>query len=265
MNSLSLVLQCLNESEFIGDCLRATLPYVQQSVVIDQGSTDGTLEILANEFPDVRVIHADGNFLTRGEKYFRDLAIHLCESQWLMLIDCDEILSDGWRDEVDTFLKIRGHDYGMVNIDYFQMVASAEFHTPNSPLPNERPFLVRKHPGLRASESLNGTKCHSSYRSTIQPDAVGQLPPSVACFHVGYCKTDLTKRFLRNIERCDWSSDPETNRGHRMKALFNPLQFLPDCIPSQIPHLLLPSALRVKKWICTYDAASRRITERIKA
>lgn len=261
MNSISLVMLVLNEAEFIADSLRSVLPYVNQAIVIDQGSTDGTLDIL-KQFPSVEVIQTHDNFLTKGEKYFRDAAVQMCNSDWLMIIDADEILSDGWFDEVETFLRIRGRDVGMVLIDYWQLVGSADFHTPDSPLPNERPFLIRKHDRLVASESGNGTKCHCSYRPKINPQVVGRLTSGAMCLHLGYAKTDLTARFERNIERGDWTQSESKKLQYLKMAVENPLQFLPSCIPSRIEKATLPACLRESKWKCDYDPVAKRITGR---
>lgn len=257
--TISLVMHCLNEAEFIGDSLRSVLPFVDEAIVIDQGSTDGTLDIL-KRFPSVHVIQTTDTFLTHGEKYFRDLAVYICFSDWLMIIDADEIMSPGWNSITRAFLGQHGHSIGMVMVDYYQMIGSSDFHTPDSPLPNHRPFLVRMHVGLKGSESLNGTQCHSSYRPFISPDVVAQLPTSVACFHMGYAKTDMTARFARNIERGDFSGAAPEPLLHTAKT--DPLSLLPPCIPRQVDPALIPNCLRKSKWKCDYDPVTRRIKSR---
>lgn len=262
--TISLVMQCLNEAEFIGDALAATVPFVDEAVVIDQGSTDGTLDIL-KRFRNVRVVRSAGTFLTRGEKYYRDLAIQLCTSDWLMLLDADEIMSPGWSIIARGFLSEHKGKVGMALADYYQMVGSPDFHTPDSPLPNERPILVRRHPRLQATESLNETKCHCSYAPFIEPKNILRLPSSMAIFHLGYCKTDLATRFERNIERGDWERTEAGKLALLKRAVEDPISLLQNCVPSRIPIELLPECLRISKWRCDYDAAAQRITSRVPA
>lgn len=259
--TISLVIQCLNEAEFIGDALATTVPFVDEVVVIDQGSTDGTLDIL-KRFPKVCEVRSDGTFLTRGEKYYRDLAIQLCTSDWLMMIDADEIMSPEWHIIARGFLSEHKDEFGMVLIDYYQMVGSVDFHTHDSPLPNERPMFIRRHPRLQATESLNGTMCHCNYTAHIEPKEFARLPPSAAVFHMGYCKSDLATRFERNIERGDWDRTEAGKLALLKRAVEDPLSLLQNCVPSRISPALLPECMRVSKWKCEYDAVAQRITKR---
>jgi glycosyltransferase involved in cell wall biosynthesis len=246
MNSISLVMLVLDEAEFIQQSLESVVPFVHEAIVIDQGSTDGTVDIIRKHFPSVRIVQVEGNFITRGEKYFRDLAAQLCNSEWMMIIDADEILSPDWFWVLEPWLADRGEQCGMVLIDYWQMIGSFNFHTPDSPLPNERPFLVKKHSALRGSVSCNGTACHSSYRDSIAPNAIARLPEEIACFHLGYAKRDLVKRFERNILRGDWTKDATEMAILLSKVKSDPRQFLPAAIPATPECLrLMPAWMRL--------------------
>lgn len=264
-NSISLILNALNEEEFIGDCLRAAAPYVDECIVIDHGSTDQTIDI-ALSIPGVMVRKTGGhNFLTLGEKYFRDLQVSLCHSTWLMVIDADEIMSDGWHARTKAIMETEGDAYGMLNVDYWQMVGSYEYHTPDSPLPNLRPTFIRKHPGLQGTTSLNGTRCHSHFVPFIYPPRTLHLPSEIACFHLGYMKKDMVQRFDRNIERGDWGTSAEVMRQHRAEVQKDFCRRLPEAVPSRLQPAQYPSCMRErldKVYEVDYDTDSRRIISR---
>jgi GT2 family glycosyltransferase len=61
---IGVVIPVFNRKQFTRDCIESlqqqTRP-VQLIVVVDDGSTDGTSEMLKNEFPDVVVLKGDGN------------------------------------------------------------------------------------------------------------------------------------------------------------------------------------------------------------
>ena len=66
--TVSVIIPVRNEAKRIRQCiegiLKQTVP-VQEIIVIDSGSTDGTLEILA-EFPEVDVVEIDGSTFNHG-------------------------------------------------------------------------------------------------------------------------------------------------------------------------------------------------------
>src|SRR5258705_1835881 len=63
-NSIYIIIPVHNRKEFTRNCLysleRQTRP-CHQIIVVDDGSTDGTSEMLAKEFPGVIVLSGDGS------------------------------------------------------------------------------------------------------------------------------------------------------------------------------------------------------------
>jgi len=88
---ISAFLICQDEERFIERCIRS-LAVCAEIVVVDSGSTDGTLEILARltaeGFPIV--IHREAWRGYGGQKQF---ALEQCTQPWCLSIDADERLS----------------------------------------------------------------------------------------------------------------------------------------------------------------------------
>jgi GT2 family glycosyltransferase len=62
--SVYVIIPVHNRKEFTRDCLNSLQRQTvsgHQIIVVDDGSTDGTKEMLANEFPDVVVLPGNGN------------------------------------------------------------------------------------------------------------------------------------------------------------------------------------------------------------
>lgn len=261
---------CLNEAEYIDAAIRSVAPGLDQLIVIDQGSTDGTREILhylSCEF-DFPVIDTHGQtFLTRGEQFFRNLEIDLCFTEWCMITDGDEILGDGWEKVVREFLDSCGDMYGAIRGNYWQMIGTSGYHTPDSPLTPEggmRPLFFRMSDSLHAGDPMAGTKCHTSITG-INPPQVANL--NVDLWHMGYCKSDMTARFTRNISRGDWTALKENEdalkAGYLETARTNPVSFLPECVPvSESVKARMPASIRTPKFTCAYDVTTKRITGR---
>src|SRR5260221_7235562 len=76
-----IVIPVHNRKKFTRDCLRSLQRQTvagHRTIVVDDGSTDGTAEMLRSEFPDVIVLQGDGNL-------FCTAAINLCITRALLL------------------------------------------------------------------------------------------------------------------------------------------------------------------------------------
>ena len=122
IENLSAYIICKNESGWIEPCIRS-LAACGEIVVVDSGSTDGTLEIIgslaAEGFP-IRLFERGWP----GYSAQKQFALDQCTRQWCLCIDADERLSDELasllptylsRDDIDGWeLHLRSyiHDYG---------------------------------------------------------------------------------------------------------------------------------------------------------
>ncbi|MFZ4764207.1 MAG: glycosyltransferase family 2 protein [Roseimicrobium sp.] len=94
---LSLAVVSCNEEANIARCLQSAAGLVEETIVIDSGSTDCTKEI-ATSFGAV-VRHQDW----LGHSRQKAVALSHCTQPWVLILDCDEELSPELRREIEAF------------------------------------------------------------------------------------------------------------------------------------------------------------------
>ena len=85
---VSAVIICRDERDLIGECLES-VGFCAEIVVVDSGSTDGTLEIVegyrTKGYP-IRLLHQDWLGYARQKQF----ALELASQPWCLVIDADE-------------------------------------------------------------------------------------------------------------------------------------------------------------------------------
>lgn len=94
-------------------CL-ASLAWCDEIVVVDSGSTDGTLEMCSRH--GCRVLHRDWSGYVEQKAY----GLSLCSQPWILNLDADEEVSPELRDEIQTIL--RRNVEGSVREDGFELL-----------------------------------------------------------------------------------------------------------------------------------------------
>lgn len=105
VTDLSIVLVCWNNKEYLLPCLRSlysTLMYSSFDVmVVDNGSTDGTIQALENEFPQVRVICNTENV---GLARASNQGILETDGRYVLLLNNDTLVNGCALDAMVEFL-----------------------------------------------------------------------------------------------------------------------------------------------------------------
>ncbi len=94
---LSVFIISFNAERKIEACLKS-IQWVDEIIVVDSESTDKTSEL---------VKAYNGKFSSRPFINFSDQknhAMHLCNGDWLLSIDCDEIVTDALREEIQCLI-----------------------------------------------------------------------------------------------------------------------------------------------------------------
>jgi len=92
MSKISIIIPTYNSNNFIKPCLDSVFSQNYQDIeviVIDNGSKDGTVELVSNSYPQVVLIK---NKVNLGACKARNQGINISKGEWIIAMDCDIML-----------------------------------------------------------------------------------------------------------------------------------------------------------------------------
>ncbi|MEK6373683.1 MAG: glycosyltransferase family 2 protein [Acidobacteriota bacterium] len=92
---VTAIIHVLNEIEYAEDCIRS-VEWADEIYVMDSFSTDGTVEMIRERFPRVRLEQREYLGAASTKNYAIDRAAH----DWIFIIDADERVTPKLRDEI---------------------------------------------------------------------------------------------------------------------------------------------------------------------
>ena len=101
---LSISIVSFNEEANLRRCLNSAADLAEEIIVVDSGSTDKTCEV-AREF-GARVQHQ----AWLGHRDQKGVALALCTRPWVLVLDCDEVVSPELRTAILCFFEKGGHE-----------------------------------------------------------------------------------------------------------------------------------------------------------
>jgi glycosyltransferase involved in cell wall biosynthesis len=143
---VSAIITTLNEREYIEDCIRS-VEWADEIYLIDSFSTDGTMDLIREKFPRVRLEQREYLGAASQKNYAIDRAKH----DWIFYIDADERVTPELRQELQATLagdpKYWGYSIGRRNFMLGQEVrysglqrdrVTRLFHRKHARYPNRR-------------------------------------------------------------------------------------------------------------------------------
>ncbi len=103
MTRLSVTLATLNAAAHLDACLRA-VAWADEIVVVDDGSTDGTVELARRYTDRIAVRPSHGNFHAN-----KNLAIDMASGEWIFSLDADELVPPELGEEIRTVIRATPH------------------------------------------------------------------------------------------------------------------------------------------------------------
>ena len=183
--TVALCMIVKNEESYLCDCLKSVVDLVDEIVVVDTGSDDGTLEILRDFDIEAHRFPWANNFAAA-----RNEALKHASCDWIFQIDADERLLPESRDELKTALKNKKVTSISVLID--------------SPKSDGKGHISRAH---RLFRNVPGISYSGRIHEQISP-SVAKLnghegESNIRLQHLGYCKEEVeTYSYLqKSVER----------------------------------------------------------------
>lgn len=103
---ISFVIVSLNTCDYLENCLESLLTSIGQSlqfeiIVVDNGSTDSTIEMLTNGFPQVKILNYETNL---GYTKAMNLGLKMCKGDFLVQLNPDVIIYPGTFQKIISYL-----------------------------------------------------------------------------------------------------------------------------------------------------------------
>lgn len=170
--TVTLCLIVRNETAYLRGCVESARDIVDQVVIVDTGSTDGTVDMgwqLADAFCEVPF---DGDFSAA-----RNEALVRAEGDWVLFLDADERMIDGEAQKLVAHLKEVDPDVLGLRLLRYNFFATGGFYT------GRELKVFRNVPEVEYRRKIN-----ESVAASIA-DAGGRVEPApVVMNHFGHCR-----------------------------------------------------------------------------
>jgi glycosyltransferase involved in cell wall biosynthesis len=127
---VTVVVPVRAEAALMAGCL-GRLNRFERVVVVDSGSTDGTVEIAKDHGAEVVDFRWDGRFPKKRNWFLRNIAV---STPWVFFLDADELVDDRFCNELERVLPSTAHVGFWLNYDRWFLGRRLRFGEPNRKL-----------------------------------------------------------------------------------------------------------------------------------
>jgi len=141
MAEVSIIILSWNTKDILSECLDAVKQYCDgtdyEVIVVDNGSTDGSQDMILSRYPQVRLIQNKEN---SGFAKANNLAMKTCDSSLMLLLNSDALLTEG---SLQSLVELAHHQSRAGIIGALLTNPDGSFQASHSPFPNLRQeFLI---------------------------------------------------------------------------------------------------------------------------
>lgn len=262
---IALLICAKNEEEFLPLCLATAAPFVQEIVIVNNASTDGTAKVISEAIRQygAKAVYMADDFDAKCEFNVRNESLkHVSKDMdWILALDADQLLSDGWQGHIRALA--RQPQVQCIAVNYEHFVGSYEhidkaFWEKQHGL-KEHPQVslwvwtfFRNTPQLRsrpAAEVCSWAKPqhHASFERSLTGGFV--KCPQVTLFHYGFSKRNMMEMSAYRIHRGDYGHEPERKAQvtKELRESGNPFKFVGPVHAVDYGPERMPAVLR-EKW-----------------
>ncbi|MDR3002178.1 MAG: glycosyltransferase [Fibromonadaceae bacterium] len=185
-NAISICMIVKNEEANIGRAIESFLPFADEIIVNDTGSTDKTIEIVQS-FPKTVLMQSEwiGDFA-----YSRNLSLEKASCSWILWMDADDYVPP---DQIEAFNKLK-----LAPLD--RMISFTVCNTEEGGKPTGLRFMqARMFPNNKKIQ-FEG-RIHESILKSVESLGLFPVNTNVEIWHMGYETLEIRqKKAKRNLE-----------------------------------------------------------------
>jgi glycosyltransferase involved in cell wall biosynthesis len=98
--TVSVVIPCYNAERYIGATLRSVLDQAGAAlevIVVDDGSTDGSADLVARQFPQIKLLRVENGGVARARNFGIEAAANGSPSSTLMTFGFPASCNSSWK------------------------------------------------------------------------------------------------------------------------------------------------------------------------
>ncbi|MBN1544765.1 glycosyltransferase [Candidatus Woesearchaeota archaeon] len=228
MATLSLCMIVKDEERFLRSCLDSVKEIADEMIIVDTGSTDRTKDIAAAAGARVFDFRWNNDFSAA-----RNFSLKKATSNWILVMDADEVLDDIGRSEVTRLINTREHCLkGSIGFKIQQRTYSPKGADKGAVPTTDTKTLSEEYTGYRSSslvrlfrnnpDILFRNKVHELVEPSIRESGGEILDSSIVLHHFSLLKKDRLHSKAEDYADLMWrqlEQEPENPRYNRQVAL----------------------------------------------